>query len=417
MAKDTLKIVITGHVDHGKSTLIGRLLLDTHSLPKEKMAELERISKELGKDAELAYFIDQLKEEREQERTIDTTQTFFHTKKKDFVIIDTPGHTEFLKNMMTGASLAEAAVLITDLREGIMEQTKRHAYLISMLGITNVIAVLNKIDLVGFDEKAYEKTRLLVSKIFESIGIKPLHMIPISAKEGINISVRSKETPWYKGPSLIDALESIRTKDLRDSKPLRMAIQDTYNVKGRKIAVGMISSGKLRCGQTVILSPEGKKTKVISIERFGEIRKGADEGENIGLVLDGYNIKRGDVISDEKSPASSVSEVTGEFFWMAAEPLVIGQELTLKCATQETTCSAVKITGRMDTSTLEMLEDTASELKMNEAGQVIFKTARPVVVEDTSYVEDLGRFVIEKDNEMLGAGIIRKAASRQSRTL
>lgn len=412
---NTLKIVITGHVDHGKSTLIGRLLLDTRSLSRERMAELERISRELGKDAELAYFIDQLKEEREQERTIDTTQTFFHTKKRDFVIIDTPGHTEFLKNMMTGASLAEAAVLITDLREGIMEQTKRHAYLISMLGMNKVIAVLNKIDLVGFDENAYEKTRLLVSKIFDSIGIKPLHMIPVSAKEGMNISARSKETPWYKGPSLIEALESIRLEDLRSSKPLRMAVQDVYNMKGRKVAVGMISSGKLRSGQTVVLAPEGKKSKIVSIERFGEIRNEAVEGENIGLVLDGYdNVRRGDIISEVNAAATPTNEIAGELFWMSQEPLVPGRELTLKCSTQETQCTAVKITGRMDTSTLEILEDTASELKMNEAGQVTFKTARPVVVEDTAYVEDLGRFVIEKDNEMLGAGIIRKAASRRN---
>ncbi len=238
MAKDTLYIAITGHVDHGKSTLIGRLLIDTGSLPKDKMDELNKIAKELGKDAELAYLTDQLKEEREENKTIDTTQTFIKTKNRDFVIIDTPGHTEFLKNMLTGASMASAAVLIVDAHEGIMEQTRRHAYLLSMIGIEDIIVVLNKMDVENFDQGRFKKLASDLSGIFGELNMEPAYMIPVSAREGINIMKRSKEMEWYKGPTLIEALGSDKDRQYQITKTLKVPCSGCLRHRRKKSPCG-----------------------------------------------------------------------------------------------------------------------------------------------------------------------------------
>ncbi|MCK4821573.1 GTP-binding protein [bacterium] len=243
MEKDILRIVIIGHVDHGKSTLIGRLLLDTNSLPKEKMVEIKKVSRDLGKEAELAFLTDQLKEERERSMTIDTTQIFFRTRKKNYCIIDTPGHVQFLKNMLTGASLAQAAVLIVDVKEGVMEQTRRHSYLIQMLGLDKAIVVFNKMDLINYQGRRFPKIKTELLELLESLNIEPIFLIPISAKEGLNISRKSSKMRWYKGPSLLSALDSLRLNTKTMQRPLRFPIQDIYEINGEKIIVGRVASG------------------------------------------------------------------------------------------------------------------------------------------------------------------------------
>jgi sulfate adenylyltransferase large subunit len=409
MAKDTLYIAITGHVDHGKSTLIGRLLIDTGSLPKDKIDDLKKISKELGKDAELAYLIDQLKEEREENKTIDTTQTFIKTKNRDFVIIDTPGHTEFLKNMLTGASMASAAVLIVDAHEGIMEQTRRHAYLLSMIGIEDIIVVLNKMDVENFDQGKFNKLASDLSGIFGEMNMKPAFMIPISAREGINIMKRSKEMDWYKGPTLIEALGSVKIDVASSRKPLRFPVQDVYDIDGKKVLVGGVSSGTISRGQKVILMPSNQKTGISSIKLFEGEKDKAGEGENIGVIIDrDLSVKRGDVIVEEGGAAAPSNDLYGEVFWMSDEPLKIDSEFTLRIATQETEGHVASIFKTIDASTLKMIEGNKDGIKQNEVGMVAIKTAKPVIAEDFSFIEEFGRFVIEKDNELLGAGIVRR---------
>lgn len=408
MKKETLKIIIVGHVDHGKSTLIGRLLLDTGSLPKEKLHEIKRISKELGKETELAFLTDQLEEEREKSITIDTTQIFFSTRKRNYVIIDAPGHVEFLKNMITGATQAEAAVLIVDAKEGVMEQTKRHAYIINMLGIKNVIVIFNKLDLIAYNQDRFEKVKAELVSFLGTVGIQPLYLIPISAKEGVNIAKKSLEVRWHKGPTLLEGLDSLKLKASITEKPLRFPVQDTYDLGGEKVIVGKVISGSIREGQSVKVFPSLKEAKIKAIKIFGQVHpKEALAEENIGLVLsEPLEVKRGEVISEKENPPEASHSFKGDIFWMSEEPLELGKKLTLKCATQEIECEAERIIERVNSSTLEIIEENAQFLKVNETGEVIFKSGTPIVTENFTFIEELGRFVIEKNWNVQGAGII-----------
>jgi len=406
--KETVKIVIIGHVDHGKSTLIGRLLLETNSLPKGKIEEIKKISRTLGKDTELAYLADQLREERVRSATIDTTQIFFKTRKKKFVIIDTPGHVEFLKNMITGASLAQAAVLVVDANEGVMEQTRRHAFIASMLGIDKIVIAFNKMDIVGYEEKIFDKVKNELSIFLEDLDVRPLFMVPVSAREGVNISRRSQKTIWYKGPSLTEALESLKSDREAVKKPLRFPVQDIYEIGREKIIVGKVASGVIKKRQGVIFLPSFKGAKIKDIRIFKKYgKRKASSGENIGLVLDrSFPVKRGEVIIQADDPRKSVNSFKGNIFWMSEEPLRVNKTITLRCATQEVECIAEKIEKRINTSTFDLIEKDAIELKLNEAGVVVFRTEKPVVIEKFSFIEELGRFVIERGYDLQGAGVI-----------
>lgn len=412
MAKETAKIVIVGHVDHGKSTLIGRLLLDTNSLSKDKLAEIKRISKELGKDTELAFLTDQLKEERERNITIDTTQIFFKTRRKDYVIIDAPGHVEFLKNMITGATQAEAAVLIIDTKEGVKEQSRRHAYIVSMLGIDKVIVVFNKMDLLNYSEDVFTKVKDEMSRFLGNLGVKPIHMIPISAKQGDNIYNKSHNMKWYRGPALLEALDNLRFSEKAERKPLRFPVQDIYDVGGKKIVVGKVSSGFIRTGRDAVLFPSGNRVKIKSIEVFGKHKTEAETDECIGLTFaSDIAVKRGDVITSEENMPKPTIAFKGNIFWMAEEPLALGKSVSVRCATQTIECTLNKIEKRINTSTLELLEENATRLLANEAAIITLKSNSPVIVEKFSFIEELGRFVIEKGYNLQGAGIITQESA------
>ncbi len=403
MKKDTLKIVITGHTDHGKSTLIGRLLLETGSLPKEKIIQIRRISKGTGKGAELACLSDQLKEERERAMTIDTTRIFFKTRKKNYIIIDAPGHLEFIKNMITGASSAESAILIIDIREGIMEQTRRHAYLINLLGIDKVIAVINKMDLADRQEKRFNA---LKAKVLESLRIKPLFIVPVSARQGTNISKKSCGFGWYKGPALTEALDSLELHKKTAKRPLRFPVQDIYRMGGEEIIVGRVASGSIRWGQKVLLPHSGEAT-VKAVKIFGRHTHEIREGRNAGLVLnERISVKRGDVIVQSESRLKLTACFKGNIFWMSHEPLRLNESMTMRCATREIECTAERIEKKMNSSTLETIHEGANQLKINEAALVIFRTKRPVLLEKFTFIEELGRFVIESKETLRGAGII-----------
>jgi sulfate adenylyltransferase large subunit len=404
--KETIKIVIVGHVDHGKSTLIGRLLLDTDSLPKDKVEEIKRISKELGKEAELAYLTDQLKEEREQNITIDTTQIFFNTKRKNFVIIDAPGHVEFIKNMMTGAAHAEAAVLIIDTHEGVQEQTRRHAYILHMLGLDRVVAVFNKMDLVEYREDVFERVRDDFVAFAETLGITPVHMIPVSAREGANISKKSSKMHWYKGEHFLKALESMESK-AKMERPLRFPVQDVYGIEGDKLIAGRITSGTIKEGQRVTILPSSTDATVGEIRIFEGTKHQARGGENIAVTLkEDPSVVRGNVLVDRDEKLRPTDRFRGNIFWIAERPLRLDGTMTLRCSTQEVSCAVERIERRVDTSTLEVIGEDAQELGINESGTLVFKTEQPIIVEDFAFIEELGRFVVEQGHELLGAGII-----------
>ncbi len=243
-----LKFVIVGHVDHGKSTLIGRLLYDTHSLAVDKIEEIEKASRDLGKETEFAYLLDHLEEERQQGITIDTTQAFFKTEKRQYVIIDAPGHVEFVKNMITGASQAEAAVLIIDAGEGVREQTRRHAYLLSMLGLNQVIVVLNKMDLVKFGEESFNEVKNKIDEFLNSINMRPVSYIPICAIKGDNIARKSPKMNWYSGLTFLETLDVLENRESSENKPLIFPVQDVYEIGDKRIVVGRIEAGVLEKG-------------------------------------------------------------------------------------------------------------------------------------------------------------------------
>lgn len=404
MSKDNLKFVIVGHVDHGKSTLIGRLLYDTNSLPSEKVDEIREICEALGKDMEFGYVMDHLEEERDQGITIETAQTFFSTDERDYVIIDAPGHVEFLKNMITGASQAEAAILIVDAEEGIKEQTKRHAYILSMLGLKQVIAVINKMDLVDNDREHFDMVKKDLLDFLGNLSINPTHVIPISAKKGDNIAGKSERMPWYKGPTILEALASFRPRESPKEKGTRFVVQDVYNFD-KRIIVGRVESGILREGDPITILPSGEKTIVKSLEEFGGEPTEAAAGKCIGFTTeDKLFIDRGNVIINNGTAPNVTDEFRANIFWMDPAPYK-GGPLWFRLATQEVPCEIEEIEKIIDSSTLQPIDREDGTIQNREVASVRLRTTKPVVMESFYEIEELGRFVLQQDDTLAG-GII-----------
>jgi len=404
---DTLSFVIVGHVDHGKSTLIGRLLYDTESLAPDKFDEIKKSSKELGRETEFAYLLDHLEEERQQGVTIDTTQVFFKTDKRQYVIIDAPGHVEFVKNMITGASQAEAAVLIVDAKEGTKEQTRRHAYILSLLGLNQVIVVINKMDLVDFSEQVFGHVKKDVEQFLNSIGIKPGLCVPISALKGENIAKSSRSLNWYNGPTFLESLDTLKNRMPAEGKALIFPVQDVYKIGDKRIAVGRIEAGVIHAGQQIKVLPNGTTTTVKSIEKFLEDRDRACCGESIGIATeDSLFLNRGDIICEPSDGPTLTDSFGANIFWMSKEDFKKDTRVTIRCATQETSAKVEKISRRIDSSNLQVLEHDASILKNLEVGQVTVKTKRPIVIKSFNDVKELGRFVFVKDENICAGGII-----------
>lgn len=409
MEKENMNIVIVGHVDHGKSTLIGRLLYDTKSLPESVVEEVTKLCQEFGKELKFAYFLDSLEEERSQNITIDTSQTFFKTEKRDYVIIDAPGHVEFVKNMITGASQADAAILIVDIDEGMQEQTKRHAYILSLLGLKQVIVVINKMDKIDYSEQKFNGFKTEVLDFLNRLHIKPSYVIPISAKKGDNIASKSEEMAWYHDLSVLGSLDNFNTKESLVDKPLRFPVQDVYKVNDKRILVGMIESGKIGNGEEVVFLPSGKKTVVKSIEKWNEERNNAMVGESIGVTLqDPLFIERGEIVcSGDDSDVPEVKErFTANVFWMSPKSINVNEKITLRSTTQETDCIIENINTKINSSSLEKLGENCSDLKETEVGTVVIKTNNPIVIENFNKSESLGRFVLVKDEDIVAGGII-----------
>ncbi len=405
MSDEKLKFVIVGHVDHGKSTLIGRLLYDTNSLPEGKLEEIKQLCESLGKDIEFGYVMDHLEEERDQGITIDTAQTFFNTEKRDYVIIDAPGHVEFVKNMISGASQAEAAVLIVDAGEGVKEQTKRHAYILGMLGLSQVIAVVNKMDLVDYRREKFESVKKDLLEFLSNINIKPSYVIPISAKKGDFIANKTGNMGWYNGPTLLEALDNFRTKESANEKPLRYVVQDVYSFD-KRIIVGRVESGIIRKGDRIKVLPSGEETRVKSIEEYLKDVTQAEAGKSIGITTeDKLFIDRGNVIVHDGELPAVTNRIKANVFWMDRIPFKKGESLRFRCATQEVNCEIEKINRVINSSTLELIAEDAAEIKNREVASIVIRTDKPVVVENFNKMEELGRFVLGREDTCAG-GII-----------
>ena len=408
MEDEVLRFVLSGHVDHGKSTLIGRLFYDTDSLPEGRYEEIKTACEAMGKDFEFGYVMDHLKEERTQGVTIDTAQTFFKTDKRHYNIIDAPGHVEFVKNMITGASQAEAAVLIDDVDEGVQEQTRRHAYILSLLGLDQVIVVLNKMDLVDYDQERYEEVKEDLLDFLEEIGIDPTFVIPISAKEGDFVAEKTDNLSWYDGPTVLEALDTFDKISPPMEKPLRFPVQDVYKFSDERAAVGRVESGVISKGDEVKIMPEGKTTEVEKLVEFNEDPEKAVAGKSTGVSLAGkLFIDRGDIIVGPDDDPMVTDEVEAHVFWMDDEPFEEGERITFKCATQEVKAD-IEIEEVLDSSTLEIVSGEESDtIENRQVANVKIKTANPVVIENFNDFQALGRFVLERTDTCAG-GIITK---------
>ena len=403
-----LRLVIVGHVDHGKSTLVGRLLSDTGTLPEGKLDFIRDICKQQGKEFEFAFLLDALEEEQEQGITIDTSQIFFSTAQRKYVIIDAPGHKEFLKNMVTGAADAEAALLMIDANEGVQEQSRRHGYILKLLGLTQVAVVINKVDLVDYDKKVYSKIRTEYTAFLDSLGIEAREFIPVSAKLGVNIAALKDEMPWYKGPTVLNMVDQFEKKPPPDHLPFRFPVQDVYKFDERRIIAGRVESGKLKTGDRVIFSPSNKQAVVKSIEAWSvpEQPNVATSSESIGFTLDEQIfVERGDVCSlmDQLPIVSTTFDAN--VFWMGKRNLEKGRKFTLKLNTQEVECEVVDFKKAIDASTLETLTNQ-DYIAKNDVAELTLKTRTPVAFDLFGSIATTGRFVLVDEFDVCGGGII-----------
>jgi sulfate adenylyltransferase subunit 1 (EFTu-like GTPase family) len=401
-----LPIVIVGHVDHGKSTLIGRLLYDTGCLPPDRLAEIQKSSEMLGRRLEFAFVMDCLEEERSKGITIDTTQTFFRTAKRKYVIIDAPGHKEFLKNMITGTSQAEAALLIIDSFEGIRDQTKRHAYILGMLGLKQVCVLLNKIDLVDYSREKFEELKGEITDFLNQLDIRPAFILPISAIQGDHVAKRSERIPWFDGPTVLEALDTFEELKIGE-KPLRFPIQDIYRIHGEKVLVGRVEAGHLTKEENLFLLPEKKKVTIKSIKKFldNDVASASFE-ESIGISLRGKpRVRRGQILAADLS--SKISDtITANIFWMDPAGFQMGEPLLFRCVTQEVPSRIEKIYKRFDPAAMEWVEKDASSIKGAEVAHALIRLESPVVVDSFNDIPEMGRFVLEKDGRPAAGGII-----------
>ncbi len=403
-----LRLVIVGHVDHGKSTLVGRLLSDTGTLPEGRLEFIRNICKQQGKEFEFAFLLDALEEEQEQGITIDTSQIFFSTAKRKYVIIDAPGHKEFLKNMVTGAADAEAALLMIDANEGVQEQSRRHGYILKLLGLTQVAVVINKMDLVGYNEKVYNSIKSEYTSFLDSLGIEAREFIPVSAKLGVNIASMKDEMPWYKGPTVLNMVDQFEKKPPPDHLPFRFPVQDVYKFDERRIIAGRVESGKLKTGDRVIFSPSNKQAVVKSIEAWSvpEQPTTATSSQSIGFTLDEQIfVERGDVctLMDQLPIVSTTFDAN--VFWMGRRNLEKGRKFVLKLNTQEVECEVLEFKKAIDASTLETLT-SQDFIAKNDVAELTLKTRNPVAFDLFGSVATTGRFVLVDEYDVCGGGII-----------
>ena len=403
-----LRVVFVGHVDHGKSTLIGRVLHDTGSLPRGKIEEIRKACAAEGMEFEFAFLLDALLEEQKQNVTIDTTEIPFRTPRRRYAIIDAPGHKEFLKNMITGASRADAAVLVIGANEGVREQSRRHAYLLSMLGIKHLIVVVNKMDLVDYSEERFREIEQDYRKFLVDLGLEAHAFIPASAKEGENVARASMKMKWYCQANVLEALDLLEPQRPDVDLPLRFCVQDVYRFDGRRIIAGRIETGTLQVGDQLVFSPANKSSIVATIERWKAPANGpALAGDSIGVTLsEQIFVERGYVASHENETPIETNRFHADLFWIVREPLRVGRFYDLRLATQEVKCQIVSIERVMDSSTLETKTHGREQLERNEVGRLIIQTRGPLVMDNHDRIPNLGRFVIVDDRKICGGGTI-----------
>lgn len=418
MPNSQLRIVIVGHVDHGKSTLIGRLLNDTGSLPDGKVEQVQEMSRKRGMPFEWAFLLDALQAERDQGITIDTTQIHFKTKQRPYVIIDAPGHTEFLKNMVTGASQADAALLVIDAGEGALEQSRRHAFLLHLLGVRQVSVVINKMDRVEFSQARYETVAHEIKEYLSELGLFPKAVIPISARHGDNIVSRTDQAPWYLGPTVIEQLDSFRQQQVSPDQPLRFPLQDVYKPDDRRILAGRVESGRLKVGDTLRFAPSGASATVVSIEAWNNPNPvlSAQAGQSVGVTLDKRIFaERGHIAHHEDTAPTLTHRLSVRLFWLVSEPMALGKTYTLKIATAEHRVTVEQVTAVINVEDLTSTPGKA--VHRNEVAEVVLRSRSPIAVDLAADLPRTGRGVLLDGNDVVGGCLVIEAEDSASANL
>lgn len=421
--REQMNIVIVGHVDHGKSTVIGRLLADTDSLPEGKLESVKEYCNKNSRPFEYAFLLDALKDEQAQGITIDTARCFFKTQKRDYIIIDAPGHIEFLKNMVTGASRAEAALLVIDAKEGIKENSKRHGHIVSMLGIKQVVVLVNKMDLINFDNDVFNSIKAEFTEFLNKINIKPMNFIPISAFNGDNVATRSESTLWYEGPTVLEQLDSFANKKENFQLPFRMPVQDIYKFTeendDRRIVAGTVLSGSVKTGDEVIFLPSKKKSVINSVEGFNTAPANtayADQAVGFTLQTQIY-IKPGEIMVKVNEPQPVLSSrFRVNIFWVGHSPLVKNKNYKLKIGTMRIVVKLVDILNIIDAAELN-IDTFKDQVERHDVAECILETAKPIAFDAISDIELTGRFVIVDNYEISGGGIIQEGVSDSDNSL
>ncbi|MBD3210148.1 hypothetical protein GF318_02090 [Candidatus Micrarchaeota archaeon] len=410
MAKE-IRISLLGHKDHGKSTLIGRLLYDTRSITEDRINEARATSKSLGKDFEYAFLLDSFEEEREGGFTLDTTRAQVHHNGVIYELIDVPGHKELVKNMLTGASLAHAAILIVSAQpdERLRDETKLHLYLASLLGIKNLVVTINKMDTISYDEQEFNKIRDDITEILTGFGYEKLAFVPVSAKEGDNVSALSEATPWYKGKTVLQYMQEFSDIDYEKelkSLPARMFVQDVYDMGGEKILVGRLDTGTLSVGDMIAVEPAGIERKIEQMMLRQDVVDKAEAGQNIGLKLEENDgIQRGNVCMPADNKTKPTSSIKAKIFCLPGNGVKAGERLTITCASQEAEAEISVIIEKMNPISDKEPKKGVSEIDGWESAQVEIKLGRPMVFESFSEVPHTGRFVLSRDN-IIAVGVV-----------
>ena len=405
---ENLNIVIVGHVDHGKSTLLGRLYADTGSLPDGKLEKVQAICRQQGKEFEYAFLFDAFLEEQEQGITIDTARTFFMWKGRQYIIIDAPGHKEFLKNMISGAARAEAALLLIDALEGVKEQSKKHGYLLSLLGVRQFAVVVNKMDLVGYRQDVFEGIEKEYREFLGQFKAVPSQFIPVSAKLGDNIANRSEQMSWYSGPTVLETLGAFQKEAARSEQPLRLPVQDVYKFDARRILTGRITAGRLKVGDHLVFSPSNKRANIRTVEAFNIEPQPTEgqAGQSVGVTLDEQIfVERGEIASLQDSLPQVSTAFRANLFWLGKKPLEKGRKYLLRVATKEVDCEVATIHRIIDTMDLAQ-QQGSNAVSKNQVAELTLRTKAPVAFDLSASFEATGRFVLVDEYDIAGGGII-----------
>lgn len=419
MSRATLRIVVVGHVDHGKSTLIGRLIHDTGSLEDGKLEAIKAMSARRGMPFEWAFLLDALQAERDQGITIDTSQIRFRTPSRDVVLIDAPGHVEFLKNMVTGAAQADAALLVIDAVEGVREQSRRHGLLLKLLGVSQVAVVVNKMDKVDFSEEVFRSVTTEFAEYLKDLDVTPDAFIPVAARSGDMIADRGSALDWYRGRTIVDTIDSFEPAQQDEELPLRLVVQDIYKFDDRRIVAGRVESGRLAIGDELVFTPSGKHARVRTIEQWpvpadGDARRKLQAGESASVTLDReIFVERGEVAALREARPATARVLTSRIFWLGDEPLVVGSRLTLKIGTSETQTTVTSIEAAVDSTSLQ--QTVAQQIHRNQVADVTFTLAKPVAADKQSTNPRLGRFVLETSGRIRGGGVILRTFEETQR--